>query len=1448
MWSDGTLKLLVGPVMRACQEAHHHYQLALERTLTFLVTHRHRLSRVAPHSGPHSSIRPCSVDVSCFLSTSIPVAMARETASQPGPSRTQPSQPSSSRNGSTSTRATAMTNEEDQDDPSAAARKLRRQRRREEQAYKVSGWENLYGGGGRPPVFDIRDLRRSERNAPSNSQFNGSASARHDSHSPRRSSRLPPASAPQPSTSAPTQSRSGKRKATSPPTETRRERRRTRSTSTQQPPAAQSDSDNDFEVVGWTGPAASQSRTQPERTMPVATKLEQSPAKSPQTLPHVQNRDRLFLTSSSSSPGRQVSLPPAESAPTAASSRETSLSTSTRAASNMESEDTIIAAFAQGSSLIEQVLRAITRYSESLDQAHRHRETADTLYRQLTALGPTPTIKDLHVITCSVPWRLDKRLAVVFRAWNTHLLQRHSITKRTESPSTHAAQPVRSSRSTSKEASLAPAAVAEDDAVAPSNDISRSKTPHPPPATIETSDAQADVQEPSDPTDVQMGQIGASGDAAAGQEEVDLLADHEAGDTSAGPPASIASVDSPRAYGTPPEEPEEQEEQDELLEEVDDLEDDDAVPGASGEQDGAPAQPVDAREPSVPADQEAKEPVAEQASADAAASMTTEAAPVPTGEPSADLAEENQEPIPDDSTTSTLVTEGEPQTEAAAAKGADAADGDVVMDATEEIRASSAQPTAESPPASDERQDGSSTPVPARSVDPADIEMAADSPTAPIANPSRVPDEVQSSTTETAPSRRDDTHEVTPTPGIPPADHPTADATGEAAPLPATTRATDQAEAEPSQDAVASSDSAMTATAAAHAMAELPDANAQAVAAAPVFQDAHPRDTIDGSDSQAQETASGALNVASSASAEFNEASSADPNPRQDPQKDQEQAAIATEHTSDPSAARPSITVDSSDAQQQPAAPSVDDDRASVVVTEPDIASGSVLLQELRRLDRAHSQPSPDTSASAPVSSASRPKMTMADRMKSLLKDLASITNRRSSYETLQQLKPLRAGKATPRTIPDLVERWQDPANMIPWTCLQDLYPRIFHPRAETHMHLSMHELMNKVASTRSVQHLAQKIPERVIARALMEFPRIPHMLECWSKEKEGYFASRQLPQPTDTVPEFRFADAAPAPRPGSARSAVDARASAPPSSTLDEAREAKPVPVARDMDGQTTQAVPMAQSHSNPPPHTSVAGQSVDPSTLQVPQHNARPSVLQPIAPMPGQSLAPPVGGVATVAPAPAALSSVAATMLATHARRTLQGPQTSARSAGPGRPVYILPSPEAQNQSTRTMQPPAVPAQQAQPVHATRPMAGPAFATTGPTMQPSRDMNQFLRQQQQIASQARARQQAATDMRRATEAVFAGLVGDCVSFAEHVLGSRVPSEVAERPYFSEADLTHVVDYVVKVYELEVEAERAAGRRNAAAEEKYAKIMVVKQAAEDVMRTTKILMGVRVC
>jgi hypothetical protein len=162
--------------------------------------------------------------------------------------------------------------------------------------------------------------------------------------------------------------------------------------------------------------------------------------------------------------------------------------------------------------------------------------------------------------------------------------------------------------------------------------------------------------------------------------------------------------------------------------------------------------------------------------------------------------------------------------------------------------------------------------------------------------------------------------------------------------------------------------------------------------------------------------------------------------------------------------------------------------------------------------------------------------------------------------------------------------------------------------------------------------------------------------------------------------------------------------------------------------------------------------------------------------------------------------------------------------------------------------MQPPVVPAQQAQPMHAARPMAGPAFATTGAAMQPGRDMNQFLRQQQQMASQARARQQAATDMRRATEAVFAGLVGDCVSFAEHVLGSRVPSEVAERPYFSEADLTHVVEYVVKVYELEVEAERAAGRRNAAAEEKHAKIMVVKKAAEEVMRTTRILMHVRLC
>ncbi|KAJ9474045.1 hypothetical protein PHBOTO_006696 [Pseudozyma hubeiensis] len=139
----------------------------------------------------------------------------------------------------------------------------------------------------------------------------------------------------------------------------------------------------------------------------------------------------------------------------------------------------------------------------------------------------------------------------------------------------------------------------------------------------------------------------------------------------------------------------------------------------------------------------------------------------------------------------------------------------------------------------------------------------------------------------------------------------------------------------------------------------------------------------------------------------------------------------------------------------------------------------------------------------------SRAKKTIDDRMKLMLNDLAKVTGRRSSYETVKELKPKRAGLATPRTVQDVVDQWQDPAQMIPWTCLQELGPGIFHKNAHKHMHLSMHELMDKVSSTKAVKHLSDWLPERVMTRALMEFPRVPHMMHCWNEEKRKYFDSR---------------------------------------------------------------------------------------------------------------------------------------------------------------------------------------------------------------------------------------------------------------------------------------------------------------------------------------------------
>ncbi len=244
--------------------------------------------------------------------------------------------------------------------------------------------------------------------------------------------------------------------------------------------------------------------------------------------------------------------------------------------------------------------------------------------------------------------------------------------------------------------------------------------------------------------------------------------------------------------------------------------------------------------------------------------------------------------------------------------------------------------------------------------------------------------------------------------------------------------------------------------------------------------------------------------------------------------------------------------------------------------------------------ERAVSRAASDTNTS--TTTANRAKKTIDDRMKVMLKDLARVTGRESSYDTIQKLKPLRAGSSTPRTVADLVEHWQDPTNMIPWQCFQELGPDIFHRKAKNHMHNSMHELMDKVSNTRSVKHLMQKLPERVNTRALMEFPRVPHMLHCWNEEKNKYYASRGLPIPTDTRPEFRFAD-------------VDVHTmNAPPAAAKanllpPDAEERKPALARSEGSSTPTSALAMTQSHS-------IAQQS------NIASQQAVPPVVSPVVP----------------------------------------------------------------------------------------------------------------------------------------------------------------------------------------------------------------------------------------
>lgn len=478
--------------------------------------------------------------------------------------------------------------------------------------------------------------------------------------------------------------------------------------------------------------------------------------------------------------------------------------------------------------------------------------------------------------------------------------------------------------------------------------------------------------------------------------------------------------------------------------------------------------------------------------------------------------------------------------------------------------------------------------------------------------------------------------------------------------------------------------------------------------------------------------------------------------------------------------------------------------------------------------------------ATADSVTGSRPKMSINDRMKLLLNDLAKVTGRKPSFETIQKLKPLRAGQSTPRTIPDQVDKWQEPAQMIPWTCFQELGPDIFHKSAHKYMHLSMHELMDKVSNTRSVRLLSEKLLERVMTRALMEFPRIPHMLHCWTEEKRKYFASRSLPQPTDTKPEFRFADEEEQERRDvetAGRSSVSAahieaqqrepeerplaKASGPTTSKPDASSMTVPSSIANTLTFSATSAAsrpwPMKQTGTQ---FDGAAQRQV--MTAQLLNSHGLPATRPPPRDLQSNMQ-------------PTQLYQMATSMLPADSQLAfaVQGSRaviTSQNRVQPAR-VAPVPSPHVQPQPPRQ---PSVQQTSLQRVPATPSGGMPApYAAT-------RTANHLIN-----SVSARAEELAAN---AAIKRVMWSLATDCLSLADHVALSPASAVLNVRAHFSEADVEHVVNFVVETYRREMEEEHLVEQGESKAAERFRKIVAVRAAAVQVLSLTKTLAQIKMC
>ncbi|SPO29317.1 uncharacterized protein UTRI_06266 [Ustilago trichophora] len=481
-----------------------------------------------------------------------------------------------------------------------------------------------------------------------------------------------------------------------------------------------------------------------------------------------------------------------------------------------------------------------------------------------------------------------------------------------------------------------------------------------------------------------------------------------------------------------------------------------------------------------------------------------------------------------------------------------------------------------------------------------------------------------------------------------------------------------------------------------------------------------------------------------------------------------------------------------------------------------------------------------------------RKPRTMDDRMKTLLGNLANAINRESSFDTMQKLKPIKVGHSTPQTVKDLAENWQDPAKMIPWDCLQEIGPDILHKNAHKYMNMSTHELMDRVSSKPAAKYLLGHVPERVMTRALMEFPRIPHMIHCWGEET------------VKCVEFFNFKGVCAAANNVGLASANVHEGS-----------------LKLDLSGTPTLAPSMIRTQSNPAAPSNAVPTIVPAvsSTVQQPQPHLPPHSISP-AP--------------SSIPTQRQLMEIGSHVLAAHIARQYQSAQFAAPPAQPP-PVQqplLVQTPQSivyQNQQQTQQQ------QQQQQHDAAQAARWSTRATIAETLQRMMQQQQQQKQAEEQRKQAekqrllqvqerlrreaeeerRQREQQAEQLRleqleqqrfqqqqleqqsamrqaalikQTVDGVFSGLVADCLSFAEHVIGSRGADEVTSRDHFSEADVLHVVNYVVGVYKRDVDSERSQGRENSRVEEGYARIVKLRAAVEKVISLTRTLFGVKMC